>query len=153
MVRFQILECKNKSSHHWLCVDTESDLQCSFENRNFDKNHEFTIPQNVNIDNSTLDILASDMYQWLKKNHSEKIIAKNPVDFSDVDILEMRCPVHNERPHIEIVSEEEPAIVTYCCEDFERAIKKKATELMDGFMEECATQKLLQYLANNEISA
>jgi hypothetical protein len=71
MERFYIMKYE-MLPNHWLCVDVDNDLICSFEGNNFDENHQFTVPVTTPEDEA-LDRIASEMYQWLEENHAEKI--------------------------------------------------------------------------------
>lgn len=73
MNRFTIIESKEKKNH-WVCTDNDNFLQCTFENKNFNDNQQFTFTKP--LDSSKLmeaAKFAREMGDWLRLNHYDKI--------------------------------------------------------------------------------
>jgi len=70
-----ILEQSLLKDDYWICKDTVSGLICIFENEKFNDTKIFTFQYGVDKpDVKTANKLCTEMVEWLKENHNEKIL-------------------------------------------------------------------------------
>lgn len=71
MERYIIQE--SEAEQYWICTDQENGLVCKFEQGNFNDNQNFTLLEDSTASASQLANLATDMGDWLRENHPDKI--------------------------------------------------------------------------------
>lgn len=64
---------KSDTPNYWVCTDQANGVVCKFEQGNFNDNQEFTLLEDAGHSANELAKLASEMGEWLRENHYEKI--------------------------------------------------------------------------------
>lgn len=65
---------QSEKPNHWVCTDKINKIVCVFENHKYNDTQKFTLLENFEEENyMELAHFASEMGEWLKKNHYDKI--------------------------------------------------------------------------------
>lgn len=60
---------------YWVCTDTKYMLNCTFENKNLKKGHDFQFINGFDpvAMNGILGIVMVQMLDWIEENHKDKV--------------------------------------------------------------------------------